>query len=122
MPESQKEKKAREKREKKERALRDTAKEMIKGYEEQYKVDRHVTTGADTGEGAFISETAPDVDKVVIDKGSERGYVEITGGGLAPYFVRTSPDLTGVEVVKLQNGQRCMINGCSTVVYIRPRR
>jgi len=118
MSESQKEKKAREKRES---ALRSTAKEMIKGYEEQYKVDKHVTTGASTGKGAFISETAPDVYKVVIDTGSERGYVEITGGGLDPYFVRTSPARTGVEVVELQNGQVCMINGCSTVVYIRPR-
>jgi len=118
MPESKEEKKARREREKR---LRDTAKEIIQGYEEQYVVDKHVTTGAVSGDGAFISETAPGVHKVVIDKGSEGGYVEITGGGLEPYFVRTSPELTGVEIVQLQNDQRCMINGCSTVLYIRPR-
>lgn len=94
---------------------------QILGYEEEYKVDDHVTTGADTGEGAFVSETAPNVSKVAIDRGSERGYVEITGGGLDPYFVRTSPERTGIEVIELKDGQRCMINGCSTVLYIRPR-
>jgi hypothetical protein len=63
---------------------------------------------------------APDVYKVVIDKGSERGYVAITGGG-KDSFVRTSPEQSGFAVVELQNSQTCMIHGCSTVVYIRPR-
>lgn len=94
---------------------------QIRGEEEQYEIDRHVTTGTDSGEGAFLSETAPDVCKVVIDKGSKRGYVEITGGGLQAAFVRTSPEETGYAVVALQDGQRCMIYGSSTVVYIRPR-
>jgi len=118
--ESSKEKKARKDREK---ALRDRAKEEIRGYEAQFEVDRDITTGADTGEGAFISETAPNVHKAVIDKGSGRGYVEITGGGLAPYWVRTSPDGSGIEVVELKHaGQTCMIHGQSSLLYIRPRR
>jgi hypothetical protein len=95
---------------------------QIRGYEAQYKVDQHVTTGTDSGEGAFVSETAPDVERVVIDKGSDRGYVEITGGGLDPYWVRTSPERAGIEVVELKADQTCMIHGRSTVVYIRPRR
>ncbi|PMD57622.1 uncharacterized protein K444DRAFT_615027 [Hyaloscypha bicolor E] len=118
MPESQEEKKARREREK---ALRDIAKEVIKDYKDQYRVDHHVTTGADSGEGAFVSEMAPDVVKVVVDKGSERGYVEIAGGGLEAFFIRTSPEQSGFSVAELQNGQMCMINGRSTVVYIRPR-
>jgi len=117
MPESHKEKKARREREK---ALRDTAKEEIKGYEHQYKVDHRVTTGTDSGEGAFPTETAPHVVKVVIDTGSERGYVEINGGGLPASFVRTSPEQSGFTVVELQDGQRYMINGRSTLVCIRP--
>lgn len=118
MPESKKEK---DKRREREKALKDRAEEVIRGFEEQYKVDPHVTTGADSGEGAFISETAPNVDKVVIDTGSERGYVEITGGGLPPSFIRTSPEKSGFKVVEVRDGQRCMISGRSTVVYIRPR-
>jgi hypothetical protein len=94
---------------------------QIKGYEELFVVDEHVTTGADSGEMAFISETAPNVHKVVVDKGSERGYVDITGGEVEAYFVRTSPDRTGVEIVELQNDQICTIHGCSTVLYIRRR-
>jgi len=135
MPESEKEKKARTEREK---ALRDTAKEVvcristvywglrakllqIRGEEEQYKVDHHVTTGADSGEGTFTSERAPAVHKVVVDKGSGSGYVEIAGGGLKPYFIRTSPDRSGIEVVEIQGDQTCMIHGRSSVLYIRPR-
>jgi hypothetical protein len=95
---------------------------QIRGYEEQYQVDHHVTTGADSGEGAFISETAPDVYAVAIDLGSERGYVEIAGGGVDPYPVRTSPERTGIQVITLKIGQRCMLNGRPTVMYIRPRR
>ncbi|KAE9373828.1 hypothetical protein N431DRAFT_338417 [Stipitochalara longipes BDJ] len=118
MPESKKEEEARRAREE---ALKHAAKELIQGYEEKYQVDHHVTTGADSGEGAFISETAPDVFAVAIDRGSERGYVEIAGGGV-DYFVRTSPERTGIEVITLKNGQRCMLNGRPSVIYIRPRR
>jgi nucleoside-triphosphatase THEP1 len=94
---------------------------QIRGEEAQYKIDHHVTTGTDSGEGAFKSEATPDICKVVVEKGSKRGYVEITGGGLQASFVRTSPEKTGYEVIALQDGQRCMIYGSSTVVYIRPR-
>ena len=94
---------------------------QIKDYKDKYRVDHHVTTGEDSGEGAFVSETAPDVVKVVVDKGSERGYVEIAGGGLEAFFIRTSPEQSGFSVAELQNGQICMINGRSTVVYNRPR-
>jgi len=93
---------------------------QILGYEKQYEVDPHVTIGADAGKGAFPSEVAPNVYKVVIDKGSGSGYVEIAGGGLNPYFVRTSPEGTGIEVIELKDGQMCMIHGRSMVLYIRP--
>jgi hypothetical protein len=71
---------------------------------------------------------APDVSKVVIDKLSESGFVQIAGGGLADRIYKTGPveesgatEGTRFEAVEIYPDQMCMIFGRSTILYIRPR-
>ena len=69
---------------------------------------------------------APDVSKVAIDKRSDTGGVQITGGGYEDRLYETGPETGNEEtrfvVVDIYLGQRCMIFGQSTVLYIRPRK
>lgn len=88
---------------------------------EDIQIDSEETTGENTGENAFKSEIAPDVCAVVVDKNSGRGFVEVAGGGFADQIEKTGPEETGYIVLNIRHNQGCMIYGCSTVLYIRPR-
>jgi hypothetical protein len=85
------------------------------------EIDPYETTGADSGEGAFASRKGPEVCKVVVDKNSGRGWVQLVGGGKEPYSVKTGSTETGFETLDIYADQTCMIYGRSTVIYIRPR-
>ncbi len=85
------------------------------------KIADYETTGENKGKRAFPSESAPKVCAVVVDKNSEEGFVEITGGGFTDRVIKTGPKETGFEIAEIRSNQGCMIYGCSTVLYICPR-
>ncbi len=71
-------------------------------------------------------ESAPNVCAVVVDKHSDVGFVQITGGDFADQRVNTDPQkiVAGESqfvLAEIRANQRCMIYGRSTVLYIRPR-
>ncbi|KAB8244556.1 hypothetical protein BDV35DRAFT_287190 [Aspergillus flavus] len=74
-----------------------------------------------TGENDFKYERSPNVCAVVVDEGSDFGYAQITGGGREPIIVYTGRGTTGYKRVEISDGQTCMLYGCPTVLYIRPR-
>ena len=74
-----------------------------------------------TGENDFRYEQSPNVSAVVVDKGSERGFVQITGGGKSTERVDTGRGDKGFTLVEILTGQTCMLYGRPTVLYIQPR-
>lgn len=74
-----------------------------------------------TGEEDFKYEKSPNVCGVVVDKGSGRGYAQITGGGKDPRIIYTGRGESGCVKAEILAGQTCMLYGRSTVLYILPR-
>ena len=73
-----------------------------------------------TGDNDFKNESAPDVYAVVIDEGSEKGYVGITSVGKPFVKILTGEGSNGYRVEEISTGQMCMLYGCPTVWFIRP--
>lgn len=80
-----------------------------------------VDLGETTGEDDFKYEKWPDVCGVVVDKSSEIGFVQITGGGKPREHVNTGDGASGFIKIDIHPGQSCMLYGRPTVLYIRPR-
>jgi hypothetical protein len=77
-----------------------------------------------TGQSDFKYERHPDACGVVIDKGSEHGFVQVSGGDKATTKVLTGQNDLDQEryvYVDILNGQTCMLYGRPTVLYIRPQ-
>lgn len=83
-------------------------------------IDANETTGENSGPNAFRYEVWPNVCGVVVDTGSEKGFVQITGGELADQVIQTGYGKSDVVMADIQPDQTCMIYGSSTVLYIRP--
>ena len=79
------------------------------------------TTGEDSGDNAFQWKAGTDVCGVVVDRNSGIGFVQITGSGLEDQVIQTGPKETGFTMAGIAPGQTCMIYGCSTVLYVRPK-
>ncbi|KAJ5155651.1 hypothetical protein N7492_008454 [Penicillium capsulatum] len=73
-----------------------------------------------TGEDDFKYEQWPNVCAVVVDKGSGRGYAQITGGGKEVQIIYTGRGETGYVLANISHGQSCMLYGNPTVLYIYP--
>jgi len=72
----------------------------------------------------FEYERHPDACGVVIDKGSDHGFVQVSGGDKATTKVSTGQKDLGQEryvYVDILNEQTCMLYGRPTVLYIRPQ-
>lgn len=69
-----------------------------------------------TGENDFRYEKSPKVCGVVVDKGSERGFVQVTGGGKTTRVDTGAGE--GFEFIDISEGQTCMLYGQPTVLYI----
>ncbi|QQK48047.1 hypothetical protein Pdw03_5682 [Penicillium digitatum] len=63
-----------------------------------------------TGENDFKYEQWPNVCAVVVDKGSGRGYAQITGGGEEVHAVYTGRGETGYALANISHGQSCMLH------------
>ncbi|KAB8259940.1 hypothetical protein BDV32DRAFT_123687 [Aspergillus pseudonomiae] len=74
-----------------------------------------------TGENDFKYERSPNVCAVVVDEGSGFGYAQITGGGKDPTIIYIGRGTTGYKWAEISVGQSCMLYGCPTVLYVRPR-
>lgn len=81
-------------------------------------IDEDETNGKDD----FKSERAPDVCAVVVDKGSGKGFVQITGGDKDTKIIYTGRGDTACERADISTGQTCMLYGTPTVLYARPSR
>ncbi|EKV04223.1 hypothetical protein PDIG_90870 [Penicillium digitatum PHI26] len=57
-----------------------------------------------TGENDFKYEQWPNVCAVVVDKGSGRGYAQITGGGEEVHAVYTGRGETGYALANISHG------------------
>ncbi|RMZ71999.1 hypothetical protein GMOD_00006986 [Pyrenophora seminiperda CCB06] len=68
----------------------------------------------------FKFKDYPEVRGVVVDKGSDRGYIQVSGGRAATTMVETSKDKTGVEFVEILKNQGCMLYGGATVLFCYP--
>lgn len=99
--------------------LKNKAKELARGR--NVDIDADETTGEDSGDNAFRWEVGPDVCGVVVDKNSGIGFVQITGAGLPDQVIQTGPKETGFSLADIASSQTCMIYGCSTVLYVRPK-
>ncbi|KIV94120.1 hypothetical protein PV10_05269 [Exophiala mesophila] len=103
---------------------KDTDKKRLKEKAQDLVRDRAdvvVDPDETTGEDNFIYEKWPDVCGVVVDKGSENGFVQITGGGKPAQRINTGDGASGFAKIDIHNGQSCMLYGRPTVLYIRPR-
>jgi len=92
--------------------LRNKATELISG-----KTGIRLATEETTGENDFKLEKHPSVCGVVVDKGSERGYVQVSGGNENTTRVDTGQG-EGFILVEILAGQTCMLYGSPTVLYI----
>ncbi|OQE76229.1 hypothetical protein PENNAL_c0069G10298 [Penicillium nalgiovense] len=63
-----------------------------------------------TGENDFKYEQWPNVCAVVVDKGSGRGYAQITGGGEEVHAIYTGRGETGYALANISHGQSCMLH------------
>lgn len=64
-----------------------------------------------TGEDDFTFEKGSNVCAVVVDKGSERGFVQIIGARKPPEVVQTGKGGLGFEKRDVLDGQSCMLYG-----------
>lgn len=72
----------------------------------------------------FPYETAPNACGVVVDKSSDHGFVQVSGGDKATTRVPTGAKNRDEEryvYVDILNGQTCMLYGQPTVLYVRPQ-
>ncbi|KAF2741671.1 hypothetical protein M011DRAFT_472890 [Sporormia fimetaria CBS 119925] len=95
--------------------LREKAEELV-SEKENVQLASEETTGANN----FAFEKSPKVCGVVVDKGSKRGFVQVSGGGKGTTRVATGEG-AGFEFVAILEGQTCMLYGEPTVLYICPR-
>jgi len=103
---------ARSERDKK--ILKEKAAELVAGG------DVEIWQEETTGDDDFKYEKCPDVCAVVVDKGSGRGYVQISGAGKDTEIIHTGHGEPGFVKAEISAGQTCMLYGRPTVLYIRP--
>lgn len=70
-----------------------------------------------TGQNDFKYETHPNVCGVVVDKGSERGFVQVSGGDRETTRVNTGRGEEGFSFLEISEGQSCMLYGQPTVLF-----
>lgn len=97
-------------------ALRRKAEDLVASNED-VRLDNDETTG----DNNFPFRKFPDVRGVVIDCGSDVGYVQISGGDTEPVKIYTGPNVGGYQYRDVLEKQSCMLYGCPTVWYIVPR-
>ncbi|KAI8628767.1 hypothetical protein F5Y19DRAFT_476312 [Xylariaceae sp. FL1651] len=98
------------------RSLKEAAEKLING-KDNIRLDSDETTGAND----FKYQIHPNVVGVVIDKGSQRGFIQISGDmpGSAKK-IHTSPGMQGERYIfeEISEGQSCMLYGEPTVWYV----
>ena len=84
------------------------------------KIGVQLATEETTGQNDFKYEKHPSVCGVVVDKGSERGFVQVSGGNKETTRVDTGRGDTGFTFVEISEGQTCMLYGQPTVLFCYP--
>lgn len=70
--------------------------------------------------GNFKTWTSLEISAVVIDLGSEVGFIGISSTDGRPFQkIVTGPSKTGYLCVQMLDGQTCMLYGNSTVLLVR---
>ncbi|CAI6091380.1 hypothetical protein V2G26_019101 [Clonostachys chloroleuca] len=101
-----------------------SAKQLLKEAAEIYiagRDDVQLAPDQTTGEDDFKYKRSPDVGGVVIDRSSDSGYVQISGGTKAAVKITTGLGERGYHCEIIAEGQSCMLYGRPTVWYIVPR-
>lgn len=80
------------------------------------QIDTEETTGAND----FTYKAFPDAVAVVIDLGSDRGFVQITGQEENSSRRIHTGKKKGYRLEWLEEGQTCMLYGKPTVLFIVP--
>ncbi|KAH7191098.1 hypothetical protein BFJ63_vAg17284 [Fusarium oxysporum f. sp. narcissi] len=96
--------------------LREEAEKQINGRD-----DVQLAPDETTAEDDFKYERSPQVRGVVVDLGSESGYVQISGGGKPTVKITTGLKEGEFHFENISDGQSCMLYGRPTVWYIVPR-
>ncbi|KAF2845020.1 hypothetical protein T440DRAFT_511851 [Plenodomus tracheiphilus IPT5] len=91
--------------------LRSKAKELVSGKEGIKLADEETT-----GQNDFKYRKYPSVCGVVVDKGSDRGFVQVSGGNEETKRVDTGRGDTGFTFVEISEGQTCMLYGEPTAI------
>lgn len=102
--------------EKQKEELRRTATEKISGQDGVRLADEETT-----GENDFKFKRNPDACAVVVDLGSRKGWVQISGGQTNTVMISTGPERTGYQYASIPENQTCMLYGCPTVLFIHPK-
>jgi hypothetical protein len=71
--------------------------------------------------GLYKFKDYPEVRGVVVDKGSDCGYIQVSGGRAATTMIQTGPGDTNVEFVEILADQGCMLYGGATVLFCYPQ-
>jgi len=74
-----------------------------------------------TGEDDFKFKTSPEVCAVIIDKDSERGFAQVSGGDSPTEIVQTGVGERGEVMVKILTDQSCMLYGRPTALFVYPQ-
>ncbi|OBS20583.1 hypothetical protein FPOA_06940 [Fusarium poae] len=96
--------------------LREEAEKQINGRD-----DVQLAPDETTAEDDFKYERSPQVCGVVVDLGSESGYVQISGGSKPTVKITTGLKEGEFHFENISDGQSCMLYGRPTVWYIVPR-
>jgi hypothetical protein len=81
------------------------------------KLGVQLATEETSGQNDFKYEKHPSVCGVVVDKGSERGFVQVSGGNKETTKVETGRGEAGFTFVEISDGQTCMLYGQPTVLF-----
>ncbi|KAK5936439.1 hypothetical protein PMZ80_011320, partial [Knufia obscura] len=73
-----------------------------------------------TGKDDFKFKESPEVCAVIVDKDSERGFAQISGGSNPTEIIQTGLGDTGQVMVKILADQSCMLYGRPTVLFVYP--
>ncbi|KAK4073567.1 hypothetical protein Purlil1_13009 [Purpureocillium lilacinum] len=83
--------------------------------------DLRIASEETTGENDFTYKQWPEVVGVMVDKGSDRGFVQISGEeGSEIVRIHTGRGENDCVFASVSEGQSCMLYGYPTVIFIYP--
>jgi len=83
--------------------------------------DAQLADDETTGNDDFKFKKSPEVCAVIVDKDSERGFAQISGGSKSTEMIQTGLGDTGQVMVNIFANQSCMLYGRPTVLFVYPQ-